>query len=81
MKVTLSEIMGAQEGLKKILNKDLPVAVSFRLSKLALSLEKELTEFLSEKFIIRKVQRSHRHRTKGGAGKRRTISLYVEKDY
>lgn len=43
--------------------------------------EAELTEFLGEKFIIRKVSRSHRHRTKGGAGKRRTISIYAEKGY
>lgn len=43
--------------------------------------EDELVEFLSEKFLIRKISRSHRHRTKGGAGKRRTISIYVEKDY
>lgn len=43
--------------------------------------EEELVTFLREKFIIRKVQRSHRHRTKGGAGKRRTISIYAEKDY
>jgi SAM-dependent methyltransferase len=41
--------------------------------------EEELVAFLSEKFIIRKVYRSHRHR--GGAGKRRTISIYAEKDY
>jgi len=43
--------------------------------------EAELVAFLREKFIIRKVYRSHRHRTKKGAGKRRTISIYVEKDY
>lgn len=43
--------------------------------------EAELVAFLKEKFIIRKVYRSHRHRTKKGAGKRRTISIYVEKDY
>jgi len=43
--------------------------------------EEELVAFLSEKFIVRKVYRSHRHATKGGAGKRRTISIYVEKDY
>lgn len=41
--------------------------------------EEELVLFLREKFIIRKVSRSHRH--KGKAGKRRTISIYAEKDY
>lgn len=41
--------------------------------------EEELVAFLSEKFIVRKIYRSHRHR--GGAGKRRTISIYAEKDY
>jgi SAM-dependent methyltransferase len=43
--------------------------------------EEELVAFLSEKFIIRKIYRSHRHATKGGAGKRRTIAMYAEKDY
>ncbi|MEY2665643.1 MAG: hypothetical protein RLZZ480_748 [Candidatus Parcubacteria bacterium] len=43
--------------------------------------EDELVAFLSEKFIIRKIYRSHRHAVKGGAGKRRTISIYAEKDY
>lgn len=43
--------------------------------------EEELVNFLSEKFIIRKIYRSHRHAVKGGAGKRRTISIYAEKDY
>lgn len=43
--------------------------------------EDELVAFLSEKFIVRKIYRSHRHATKGGTGKRRTISIYVEKDY
>lgn len=43
--------------------------------------EEELVAFLSEKFIIRKIYRSHRHATKGGGGKRRTISIYAEKDY
>lgn len=43
--------------------------------------EDELVSFLSEKFIVRKVYRSHRHATKGGTGKRRTISIYAEKDY
>ncbi len=43
--------------------------------------EEELVAFLGEKFIVRKVYRSHRHAAKGGAGKRRTTSIYVEKDY
>lgn len=43
--------------------------------------EDELVSFLGEKFLIRKVSRSHRHRSKNGAGKRRTISIYAEKDY
>jgi hypothetical protein len=43
--------------------------------------EEELVAFLGEKFIVRKIYRSHRHVAKGGAGKRRTISIYAEKDY
>ena len=43
--------------------------------------EDELIAFLEEKFIVRKIYRSHRHATKGGTGKRRTISVYAEKDY
>ena len=43
--------------------------------------EANLKEFLSEKFIIRQLYRSHRHRSKDGHGKRRTISIYAEKDY
>jgi SAM-dependent methyltransferase len=43
--------------------------------------EEELVQFLGEKFIIRKIYRSHRHLTKGGSGKRRTIAIYAEKDY
>ena len=43
--------------------------------------EEELTTFLSEKFIIHKIYRSHRHILKGKARKRRTISIYVEKDF
>jgi SAM-dependent methyltransferase len=42
--------------------------------------EEELVEFLSQKFIIRKIYRSHKHVLRGKARKRRTISLYVEKD-
>jgi hypothetical protein len=41
--------------------------------------EEELVQFLGERFLIHKVNRSHRHR--GKSGKRRTISVYAEKDY
>jgi len=43
--------------------------------------EAELIDFLSEKFIVHKVYRSHKHVLKGKARKRRTVSIYVEKDY
>jgi SAM-dependent methyltransferase len=43
--------------------------------------EEELTEFLGAKFIVHKIYRSHKHVLKGRARKRRTISLYVEKDW
>lgn len=43
--------------------------------------EEELVDFLSEKFIVRKIYRSHKHAFKGRARKRRTISIYAEKDY
>lgn len=43
--------------------------------------EAELREFLEERFLIRQVYRSHRHRSRDGHGKRRTISVYAEKDY
>lgn len=43
--------------------------------------EEELVNFLSEKFIVRKIYRSHKHAFKGKARKRRTISIYAEKDY
>ncbi len=43
--------------------------------------EDELVKFLSEKFIVRKIYRSHKHAFKGRARKRRTISVYAEKDY
>lgn len=45
MQVKLSTVINAQAGLKKILTKELPIKVSFRLSKLALSLEAELQNF------------------------------------
>jgi len=43
--------------------------------------EESLVAFLSEKFIVHKIYRSHKHVSKGKAAKRRTISVYVEKDY
>lgn len=42
--------------------------------------EEELLGFLSEKFNIMKVSRSHKHVLKGKARKRRTISVYLQKD-
>lgn len=42
--------------------------------------EEELLNFLEEKFVVRKVYRSHKHRIRGQARKRRTISVYVQKD-
>jgi ubiquinone/menaquinone biosynthesis C-methylase UbiE len=43
--------------------------------------EAELLEFLEERFLVRKVYRSHKHISRGKARKRRTIAVYVEKDY
>ncbi len=43
--------------------------------------EEVLTNFLSEKFNIHKIYRSHKHVLRGRARKRRTVSLYVEKDW
>jgi SAM-dependent methyltransferase len=43
--------------------------------------EDELVDFLKEKFIVHKIYRSHKHVLKGKARKRRTVSIYVEKDY
>lgn len=42
--------------------------------------EEALVAFLTERFIVRKVYRSHKHTAKGRS-RRRTISLYAEKDY
>ena len=42
--------------------------------------EAELTAFLEEQFIVHKVYTSHKHVSKGKAWKRRTISIYAEKD-
>ncbi len=43
--------------------------------------EDVLTEFLGEKFIIHKIYRSHKHVLRGRARKRRTITIYAEKDW
>jgi len=42
--------------------------------------EEELTDFLGEKFLVHKIYRSHKHRSHGKARKRRTISVYAQKD-
>ena len=42
--------------------------------------EEELTTFLAERFIIHKIYRSHKHAFRGQARKRRTITIYAEKD-
>lgn len=43
--------------------------------------EEELLDFLGEKFIVHKAYPSHKHKSKGKARKRRTISVYVQKDF
>lgn len=42
--------------------------------------EEELLDFLGERFVVKKVYRSHKHRSHGKARKRRTISIYAQKD-
>lgn len=42
--------------------------------------EEELVNFLTEKFVIHKIYRSHKHTFRGQAMKRRTITIYAEKD-
>lgn len=42
--------------------------------------EEELINFLSERFIVHKIYRSHQHAFRGQARKRRTITIYAEKD-
>lgn len=42
--------------------------------------EEELIAFLEERFIIHKTYASHKHVSKGKARKRRTISVYAQKD-
>lgn len=42
--------------------------------------ETELIDFLSEKFIVHKSYASHKHMLKGKAWKRRTVSVYAQKD-
>lgn len=41
--------------------------------------EEELIQFLSEKFTVHKIYRSHKHAFHGQARKRRTITIYAEK--
>lgn len=43
--------------------------------------EATLRSFLSERFLIHKVYRSHQHRFRGRARKRRTIAVYAQKDF
>jgi len=43
--------------------------------------EEELVKTLSERFIIHKIYRSHKHAFRGRARKRRTITIYAEKDF
>jgi SAM-dependent methyltransferase len=42
--------------------------------------EEELVDYLSEKFIVHKTYLSHKHTQNGKAKKRRTVSVYAEKD-
>ena len=42
--------------------------------------EEELADFLGKKFLVQKIYRSHKHVYKGRARKRRTISVYAQKD-
>ncbi len=42
--------------------------------------EEELLAFLGERFVVHKVYRSHKHRSHGKARKRRTVSVYAQKD-
>lgn len=42
--------------------------------------EETLTQFLSERFVVHKVYRSHKHARHGTARRRRTITIYVQKD-
>lgn len=42
--------------------------------------EEELVNFLTEKFVIHKIYRSHKHTFRGQARKRRTITIYAERD-
>ena len=42
--------------------------------------EADLISFLEERFVIHKVYRSHKHIARGKARKRRTISVYAQRD-
>jgi SAM-dependent methyltransferase len=41
--------------------------------------QQELIDFLGERFIVHKTYASHKHKSKGKARKRRTISVYAQK--
>ena len=43
--------------------------------------EDKLVDFLNRQFIIHKIYRSHKHIRRGKANKRRTISVYAQKDF
>lgn len=42
--------------------------------------EAELRDFLGERFLLKKIYRSHKHRLRGKARKRRTVTVYAQKD-
>lgn len=42
--------------------------------------EEELVDFLQERFVVHKTFLSHQHKSHGKARKRRTISVYAQKD-
>ncbi|MCR4311391.1 MAG: methyltransferase domain-containing protein [Candidatus Taylorbacteria bacterium] len=43
--------------------------------------EEEVRQVLSYNFTIHKITKSHRHRDSGRAGKRRSMSIYAERNY
>lgn len=45
MNITMKELLNAKPSLEKILNKDLPMKISYKLSKLARKLDTELKFF------------------------------------
>src|SRR5262249_22232382 len=52
MKFTLGQLVASKPALEKLLNNDLPVAVSFRLSKLIKSLNSELQHHEEERIKL-----------------------------